>query len=500
MKILIVGDMYSIHTYNFINETLLKMNIDKIVIWGVNSKPTKDVEDSYDLFYKKNNIHIIKELDNRDKFYDLIKGFERAKEFGVFDICHLHYLGYSTVTIGLLVKDICKKLISNYWGSDWLRSNDTQKQYQKYLLKLSDYIVADSMQICNQVNNYYNMQFKEKIKYIRFKTPVISKIQSGEITTNIKKQFIDKHHIPSDKIIVTCGYNASETHRHKDIIKAIKNLSKENINKLFVIIPMTYGNHQEYIEDIKQILKESIIDGIVLENYMDFREVALLRLVTDIFINVEPTDAYSSTMIEYAYCNKITIIGSWLDYSELEKRGVYLKKIDEIEELTRVLKEALNKIEDIQKLFSNNRAASENFQEDKAGNELWEEIYYAKPLIIEQTVLSENTEAQKIKRWIEQNNYLNIGIYGVGILGGVAYHKIADVIDEERIYIFDKNISNVNWCLNMILKPEMLEEKELNVVIITPGSCMDELKAKYSDKISYKILTYVEWLAEIDSM
>lgn len=501
MRILLVGIIYSVHTYNFINETLLKINADKIVIWGVDSNLEKEIKDSYDLFYQNNNISVIqKEVESQGKSYDLIKGFEKAREFGIFDVCHLHFLNYETVTIGLLVKNICKKLISNYWGSDWLRAKDTQKQYQKYLLELSDYIVADSLQICKQVDEYYKTVFKEKIKYIRFKTPVISKMRSGEITADIKKQFMEKYHILSDKIIVTCGYNASEAHRHKDIIKAIKGLSKENMNKLFAIIPMTYGKYPQYVEEIKQNLKASAIDGIVIENYMDFRTVALLRLITNIFINVEPTDAYSSTMIEYAYCNKITIIGSWLDYSELEKRGAYFEKIDGIEGLKNVLEKALNNLEEMQKLFSDNRTASENFQEDKAGNERWKEIYYAKPSALPQMALSENKEAQKIERWIKQNNYLNIRIYGAGILGGVAYQKIVDVIDEEHIYVFDKNISNVSWYPNTILKPEMLEEKELNVVIITPGSCMDELKVKYSDKIFSKVLTYVEWLAELENM
>lgn len=501
MKILLVGAIYAVHTYNFINETLLRMNTDKIVIWGVDSKPGKKIKDSYDLFYKDNNISIIqRELTSKDKFYNLIKGFEKAKEFGIFDVCHLHFLSYEIVTIGLLVKNICRKLISNYWGSDWLRASDAQRRYQKYLLELSDYIVADSLQICNQVNEYYNTRFKEKIKYIRFKTPVISVMQSGEITADIKKRFMKKYHVPSDKIIATCGYNASEAHHHKDIIKAIKGLSKENANKIFAIIPMTYGINLEYVEEVKQNLKVNAIDGIVIEDYLDFKEVALLRLVTDIFINVEPTDAYSSTMVEYAYCNKITIIGSWLDYSELEKRGAYFEKIDEIEELTTALEKTLNDFEKMQKMFSGNKTASENFQENKAGNELWEEIYYSKPSVLSQAMLSEDIEAQKIEKWIRRNNYQNIGIYGAGILGGMAYQKIVDVMDEKRIYVFDKNVSNVIWCFNAVLKPEILEERNLSVVIITPGSCMDGLKFEYQDKISSEVLTYVEWLSELENV
>lgn len=498
MRVLVVADIYMIHTYNFIRETLLKLNVDEIVIWGIGSKV--EAKDSFDLFYKDNDINIIQGvLDSQDKFDDLLKGLEKVKEFGWFDVCHLHFLGYSAVTIGLLVKDICGKIISNYWGSDWLRANDTQKQYQKYVLELSDYIVADSLQICRQLNEYYDEAFKEKIQYIRFQLPVVREMRSAKINDNVKRSFLNRCGIPSDKIIVTCGYNASEAHNHKDIIKAINNLSREDKDKLFVILPMTYNrDNQEYVNQIKQNLKAGAIDGTVIEDYMDFKDVALLRIVTNIFINMELTDAYSSTMIEYAYCNKITIIGSWLDYSELEKSGAYFEKVDGIDDLTRVLKESLDSFDDVQKKYLGNNMASIKFQENTAGNGLWSDIYYARPSKSKQMPLFESI-VQRIERWIGQNNHVTVGIYGASILGGIAYQKIVNVISKENISVFDKHLYNVSWYPEEILKPEALEEKQMSVVITTPCSYMDEIKDEYRSKISSHIITYVQWLKELEN-
>lgn len=501
MKVLIAGYTYSVHTYNFIKENLLKLNVDKIVIWGTCLEiEDKEARDNYDSFYKDNNISVVQmEQSNPDRYFELVKGYKEIEKFGIFDVCHVHYLGNGNVTKALLVKDICKKIISNYWGSDWLRIDETSKRYQKFLLNQSNYIVADSLQICKQVNEYFKAEFKEKIKYIRFKTPVISQMQSGEINTNAKKTFMVRYGIPTDRILITCGYCASQAHHHKEIIKAMESLPDESRNKLFMIIPMTYGKHPEYMKEVKQSLKEAATDGIIIENYMDFNEVALLRLVTDIFINIEPTDAYSSTMIEYAYCNKITVIGSWLDYSELEKKGAYFEKVDRSEELTTVLKRILDNFEKEQKMFLGNKAASEKFQEDKAGNELWKTLYYEKPAISLQTAATENI-GERVTQWIAKNDYQTIGIYGMGILGGIVYQVIVDVIGDERIYAFDKNLRNVSWYSGIILKPEMLEEKEMSVVIVTPGSCMEQIKAAYSDKIAPVILTYVEWLAELQNV
>lgn len=499
MRVLVVGDIYSIHTYNFIHETLLQLDIDEIVVWGTGFRI--EFKEEYDLFYKKNNIRIVqRELDDPNKFDNLMKGYEKVKEYGMFDVCHLHYLGYPVVTVGLLIKNICKKVISNYWGSDWLRANDTRKQYQKYILELSDYIVADSLQICEQLNEYWNNNLQEKIQYIRFKTPVINIMQSGEIDKGTKKTFMEKYHIPSGKRVVTCGYSASNEHNHGGIVNAIKELSKGIKENLFIIVPMTYdGKYKEYVDEIKQAIKESAAQGVVITNYLDFKEVVLLRLVTDIFINVEPTDAYSSTMIEYAYCNKITIIGKWLDYSQLEKQGAYFEKIDGIEELTGTLANVLNNFEEVQKLFSRNKAASEKFQEDSAGNERWRKLYYEGSMCSKQNMLFDNM-GERIESWIRKNNYQNVGIYGAGILGGLAYQKLADVIGDKQICLFDKNVNQINWYPGTILKPELLGEKELSVVIMTPGGCMDELKATYGNKVSSEIITYVEWLAELENM
>lgn len=258
MRVLVVGDIYSIHTYNFIHETLLQLDIDEIVVWGTGFRI--EFKEEYDLFYKKNNIRIVqRELDDPNKFDNLMKGYEKVKEYGMFDVCHLHYLGYPVVTVGLLIKNICKKVISNYWGSDWLRANDTRKQYQKYILELSDYIVADSLQICEQLNEYWNNNLQEKIQYIRFKTPVINIMQSGEIDKGTKKTFMEKYHIPSGKRVVTCGYSASNEHNHGGIVNAIKELSKGIKENLFIIVPMTYdGKYKEYVDEIKQAIKESL--------------------------------------------------------------------------------------------------------------------------------------------------------------------------------------------------------------------------------------------------
>jgi len=96
---------------------------------------------------------------------------------------------------------------------------------------------------------------------------------------------------------------------------------------------MTYGNN-EHREKIKkycqEILQKNNIRYVILQDYMNDQEVAILRKITDIMVNVQDTDAFSASMQESLYAGGIVINGSWLNYDELSKKGAYYETISEL--------------------------------------------------------------------------------------------------------------------------------------------------------------------------
>ena len=54
-----------------------------------------------------------------------------------------------------IVGKFCKRMISNYWGSDWMRADESIRFRQEELLRISDYIVSDSKDICSQINKFF---------------------------------------------------------------------------------------------------------------------------------------------------------------------------------------------------------------------------------------------------------------------------------------------------------------------------------------------------------
>jgi len=49
----------------------------------------------------------------------------------------------------------------------------------------------------------------------------------------------------------------------------------------------------------------------------------MLRLSTDIAVNIQVSDAFSATVQEQIFAGSIVIAGSWLPYSLLKEQGIY---------------------------------------------------------------------------------------------------------------------------------------------------------------------------------
>lgn len=528
MRILIIGDLTSIHIYNFIKYTAKGFSEAEIVACSPIGLGTKE---EYSSFYKKENITIVQQdIRSRWGFENLMFCYLTIKDMGHFDVCHIHYLSSFAVFLGRLVAKQCKLIIANYWGSDWFRNPDTERQWQKKLLHISDYIVSDSRQIYMQLKDYYNGEYNEKIRYIRFKLPVLEYIKNSLGTEEIIS-FKREYKIPDDKIIVVCGYNASNAQKHVQMIRALEKLNTEEKEKIFAIFPMTYGKDFTYIEMVRKQLESAAFEYLILEDFMKVHEIASLRRCTDIFILMQTSDAYSSTIVEYTYCNTIIINGKWLDYSELEKEGAFYEKVESVEGVTGKLSYILRNMEKERERFKRNRESAKLFQEEYEKNELWEELYLSTPVTIkeknninESVLLKEaavyfgkitsrnilmmdvlyrltgmkNIE-EKIDGWIATWKVKVIGIYGAGRLGNIVYDKV-DNPQIEKIIMFDRNSLRGSSGSSEILSPEDVYQNEMDVLIITPVLEMNQIKTQYENRIKAKVLTIEEWLSELERL
>lgn len=243
-----------------------------------------------------------------------------------------------------LIRKKTKRLNLNVGGSDFYRVGKEGRDFKRDLIAYADNITAETESTVQEFGEYYGEDAKNKTNLLPFGIEVLDWIDRIEKfpRNTIRK----KYHIPFDKIVVTCGHNAIKEHQHMKIIDALETMSDKVKSQLIFVFPMTYPQKADaYINSVRDRLKESGLDHVVLTNFMDFNEMAEYALVSDIMIHVQTTDQLSSTMLEEMYAGSIVLAGKWLPYQSLHKKGMFFLDVDEICDITMILEDVVENIE-----------------------------------------------------------------------------------------------------------------------------------------------------------
>lgn len=520
MRILIAGNLSSTYLYHFVKDTVLEMDGCEITLVNTGRKVTSYAKE-YLEFFKRANIQVIGA--EGEFAQNLASGYRAIKKAGHFDVCHLHYLDDYNILFGTLAGKFCATVIAHYWGSDWLRAGGAMRRRQEELLQISDYVVTDSREIYHQIEAYYGGQFDSCLRLIRFKVPVIEEIRQGNVTEDVKKAFMEKYEIPADKVVIACGYSGSPAHQHLEILNAAARIPDSIKRAAFLVIPVTYGTIPQYVNELEARLRRSGFQSLVIREYLSDLDVACLRSAVDVFVNMQQTDAYSSTLLEYTYLNKIIINGSWLDYSDLEKAGAFYEKAGGFDDLTAILEYSIACFREEEAKFSSNRQAVHKYQDPLEKNELWRELYCNKAgvstekrrlreLVSERNLpyLNEMIKTHYMRRmlcirdirekaeiWAKRNRVLTAVIYGAGHLGEVVYETLKGS-SLQSLFIADKYIRHVEWYAKNLIPPEEIEAVRPDIVIITPTLSFDEIKYELAARFDCKFVTLDEWISEVE--
>jgi glycosyltransferase involved in cell wall biosynthesis len=149
-----------------------------------------------------------------------------------------------------------------------------------------------------------------------------------------------------EKKVIVCGYNASNIVRHEMIIDSL-NVIKSNLSNYKVIFPMTYGdrsNERKIL--VKEKLKKTSFDSLVLENFLTIEKLQALRLCADVFIHIQERDQMASSMLEHLAAGSVVITGKWLPYDNLIEKGVYFIRIEKPEDLSGILSQVIDNLQE----------------------------------------------------------------------------------------------------------------------------------------------------------
>ncbi|HOE91520.1 MAG TPA: hypothetical protein PLV22_06065, partial [Candidatus Cloacimonadota bacterium] len=163
-----------------------------------------------------------------------------------------------------------------------------------------------------------------------------------DILSNTSKDELKNKKQISAKYCILAGTNAQENQQHELMIEQLNMLPDEVKRQVCFIFPLTYGNNKERVVNL---LKESNINYLIYDNWLTDQEIAELRIICDIIIQLQTNDQFSGAMQEALYAGNQVITGAWLDYSDFIQRGIDIHYISDFPALVDQISAVLALIE-----------------------------------------------------------------------------------------------------------------------------------------------------------
>lgn len=325
---LIVGDVKSIYVIGILNA--FKINFPnsrtEYLNTNYNFKKINEADNGINSTTNKNWMKYIR-LNGRftwmlSIYIQLL--FQRKRYF--YDEVHIHFVAPFHLWMLPIYRYVGKRVVVAIWGSDLYRCKN-EGQLKKILLK-SDVIISCSGEMDANLKKLLPQNHLHKIQRAFFGLNVIDQIDKSK--ANFDKEAFKKYLGAGNRKIVVIGNNGSQEQQHLSVLSY---LSSQTSSNFFFIVPVTYGGNKAYISNISKRMRDLNLEGRVLKEFMPLKEIAKIRLVTDIYIHLQTTDALSGAMREHLYAGNKVITGSWLPYGDLVESGLSLLMINHVREI-----------------------------------------------------------------------------------------------------------------------------------------------------------------------
>jgi len=346
-RILLVGNGNHQFITNYVH-WLKKSTKSNFIVDILSYTKVKDENKKYyNTVFRMNDRNLIYQIISKIKgvrrYYRFFLYIKIIKTLPLYDVVHFHFISIdSYFIIEHFKKNTTSKIILSIWGSDMYRVNSTS---EKGLIEACQ--KADALTFTNQKSiDYFKMKYnwnKNNLKLCRFGLTPLENLKKLTTTRlECKKQL----NWNPKKRAVTIGYNLYTAQQHLEILTQFDNDStKELIDEIQLILPITYGGTPKYKNQLLEKLKKLPFEYIIYDTFLTDEKVAQIRKASDIMIQLQLTDQFSGSMQEHLYSRNVVITGSWLPYGTMKENGAWFIEIDKLEELSKVIPEIIKDFE-----------------------------------------------------------------------------------------------------------------------------------------------------------
>lgn len=259
-----------------------------------------------------------------------------------YDFVNIHFPTPRVLHAIPWLKRLSDHIIITPWGSDVLRV-DNRDEVER-LRKIYDAAHCVMVDPDSQMGKEIVAKFKcdpKKIIPIGWGLEFVDFIKESKPVETVEES--KARFGLEGRYVITCGYNSRLSQRHEAIIDAVAKVKDGLPANLTLLFPFTYGllPWMGYDQWILDKCSQCGLKGVVIGEFLNNKDMYLLRNATDMFVHVQTTDAASACVMQYILCNKKIVHGSWIKYNDLEQfQPLFYFPVDYMEELGEVILEA----------------------------------------------------------------------------------------------------------------------------------------------------------------
>lgn len=238
-----------------------------------------------------------------------------------YDLVNIHFLPVCAIDYVRVAHKNGVKTLLTPLGSDVLRLPDLYIPRVKVAFQETDFVSFNTITgFCKVVSEKYCIN-QDKIVNLGYGSEVLSHMLNMNDSCS-RQELSLKAGIPCSTYNIVCGYTASIA-QHQDLMLHAIAGNKDFLPEDYqIVIPLSYGPDKVQLQTVLPKMCEDYgLRYHIIDRFLTDEEMAAFRKITDLFIHIQPTDAYNVSLQESLFGGSTVINGMWLPYPSLERYG-----------------------------------------------------------------------------------------------------------------------------------------------------------------------------------
>ncbi len=242
-----------------------------------------------------------------------------AQQGRQYDCIMIHFVHFYWALQLSHLKILSSNVVAVVWGSDFYRVTSKFKLWlQKRIYHAARSIIFTNDSTRQAFQKQYPRFDAARLQHACFGLPVLSHIDRLiSQRQHARATWCATLGLNPQKLHILVGYNANLAHQQLWVIAQLQQLPPDMLNAIEWVFPLGYGNPQAKTAIADALSAQPQLHAVLLEQFLSFENAAKLRLLTDVLINIQPTDQFSGSMQESLYAGAQVLTGTWLPYQML---------------------------------------------------------------------------------------------------------------------------------------------------------------------------------------